>query len=95
MSIITEANYKANIFLGLDYVTFAMTRNDFKGFIVFVLLYIVHMIFVGTIVLSIVNMIGIIQIISGVLLWFIITFIYWKLANKLIYKLTKRYNLSK
>lgn len=82
---IIEANYISNKFLGLDYVTFAMIRNNFKGLIAFVLLFIVHMIFVGTIVLSIVNMIGIIQIISGVLLWFVITFIYRKLANKVIY----------
>lgn len=86
MGILTDANKKANKFLGLDYLTLAMMKNDFMPFIAFFLLYIVHMIFICAIVFSIVNMNSVIQVLGSVLLWFIITFIYRKLANKILQK---------
>lgn len=86
MGILTEANKKANKFLGLDYITLGMMKNDFMPFIAFFLLYFVHMIFICSIVFSIVKMNSIIQVLVSVLLWFVITFVYRKLANKIIHR---------
>lgn len=86
MKILADANEKANAFLGLDYLTVAMANNNFKAFTTFSLLYIVHMIFVISIILSIINMYGINQMIGGLLLWLVITYVFRKVANKVIIK---------
>lgn len=86
MKILVNANKKANVFLGLDYLTFAIANQNFKAFITFALLYIVHIIFVISITLSIINMYGVIQIIGGFLLWIVITYVFRKVASKVIYK---------
>lgn len=86
MKILANANKKANVFLGLDYLTFAIANKSFKAFITFALLYIVHIIFVISITLSIINMYGVIQIIGGLLLWIVITYVFRKVASKVIFE---------
>ncbi|MEB8123142.1 hypothetical protein NGH46_13550 [Staphylococcus xylosus] len=86
MKILANANKKANVFLGLDYLTFAIANKSFKAFITFALLYIVHIIFVISITLSIINMYEVIQIIGGLLLWIVITYVFRKVASKVIFE---------
>lgn len=89
MKILANLNKKVNAFLGLDYLTFAMANINFKAFMTFVVLYIVHISFVISITLSIINMYGVIQIIGGLLLlllWIVITYVFRKVASNVIYK---------
>lgn len=86
MKILADANKKANAILGLDYLTFAMANTSFKAFMTFVLLYIVHISCVISIILSIINMYGVIQIIGGLLFWFVIIYVFRKVGSKVIFK---------
>ncbi|MCG7340352.1 hypothetical protein MHZ36_13900 [Staphylococcus sp. ACRSN] len=86
MNLLREANRKANIFLGLDYLNIGMVGSNFAAIIVFTLLYIIHMAFLVSTVLLIINTYSITKFIGAVLVWVVVTYVYRITTNKLVLK---------